>query len=323
MKIFDKTTYEATNLNKYIKFYNTETIPESDEGNFVYMFVDKEDQILYVGKTKNIKTRVDTHLREKKKEDWNKRIDKVYFLEKISAADMNTIESYLIGLLDPIYNADGKTNSRHSFEMEIPIFSRVSLEHHYNLFFTTSRNLYFVKDDKINLEIFLEKNGSFMKNYNPFFGNKIDGSNILTTKSFHNPFCVSDNIAEELFVSLLKDGLSESSWKPDIKNKYLYTKIDMSDYTAETLFNIREHFSSDLNTEKAFQCNIKETDENLFTVRPSDYFSTFHIYLNISTFLSHFEDRRIIYNGDLFKRAITSIVQNNFLSRRELKKLEK
>jgi hypothetical protein len=293
MNTFDKTTFETTKLNQYIKFYNTEKIPESDKGNFVYMFVDKEDRILYVGKTKNIKSRVDTHLRERKKDDWNKKIHRIFFLENITVADMNTLETYLIGLLNPVNNADGKTNSNHSFNVEIPIFSQVSLDHHYNLFFKTSRDTYFIRGNKINLQKFLEKKGSFIINYNPFFGNKINGSNVLVTKSYHNPFSTPDDVVEELFNRLIKDGLEESYWKNHKKNGYLYTKIEMHNYTAETLHDIREHFALDLNTKETFQLNIKETNENLFIIRPSDYFYSFYIYLNVSIFLKYFEDNRI------------------------------
>jgi len=67
-------------------------------GSCVY-FLCKDDRVVYVGKSVNIQSRLQQHLKEKE-------FDKVYYI-RVSPSQLDTVESALIAMLRPVLN---KTN---------------------------------------------------------------------------------------------------------------------------------------------------------------------------------------------------------------------
>lgn len=84
------------------------------EKYYVYKFVDKNEDILYVGKTKNLKTRVQSHIREK---NWIEEGCRIYIAEVISQTDMDIYELYYINKLKPIHNVANAYDSEFSIEL--------------------------------------------------------------------------------------------------------------------------------------------------------------------------------------------------------------
>ena len=82
---------------------------------YIYSFVDENDVVLYVGKTKNLKTRIQSHIREK---SWMDEGYKVYIAETISQTDMDIYELYYINKLNPIHNVANAYNENFSTDIK-------------------------------------------------------------------------------------------------------------------------------------------------------------------------------------------------------------
>ena len=78
--------------------------------NYVYCFKNYYDEIIYVGKTKNIKNRMRQHFMEGHlPEDCYQQVARVFYAETgISKYDTEIIETLLIDQFKPIYNTDKK-----------------------------------------------------------------------------------------------------------------------------------------------------------------------------------------------------------------------
>lgn len=76
------------------------------EGNFVYRFVGEGGEILYIGRTKNLKNRIRQHFNggHLEKECYDKTIS-IHYLEFESESDMFFMEIYLINKYKPKYNS--------------------------------------------------------------------------------------------------------------------------------------------------------------------------------------------------------------------------
>ncbi len=81
---------------------------------YIYKFVDKEEHVLYVGKSKNLEQRISDHLRNK---DWIKEGFKIYIANTISQTDMDIYELYYINKLKPIYNVANAYNIEFSINL--------------------------------------------------------------------------------------------------------------------------------------------------------------------------------------------------------------
>ena len=84
---------------------------------YVYRFLDKTANILYIGKTNNIKRRMNVHFSSygHLKENQYKQVEKIEYVELAHRLDMNLLEKYLINLWKPSFN-NIDSNS------EIPLF---------------------------------------------------------------------------------------------------------------------------------------------------------------------------------------------------------
>ena len=62
----------------------------------IYKLYNDKDNLLYIGKTKNIHQRINQHLAEKNKISWKSTIDKIMIAEVDSDIDLELYETYLI-----------------------------------------------------------------------------------------------------------------------------------------------------------------------------------------------------------------------------------
>lgn len=70
---------------------------------YVYVMYNKDNQVLYVGQTKNMKYRMTQHFGSQA-EEWKKEVDKIKYMNCFNEVDMNIYEIYLISKLKPKYN---------------------------------------------------------------------------------------------------------------------------------------------------------------------------------------------------------------------------
>lgn len=87
---------------------------------FIYFFYNKENALLYIGKTTNLWKRWGQH-----KEEWNKDVCKIGICECIDHAAMDILESYYIAKNPSIYNIEGLAHGYTALEipgLEKPTF---------------------------------------------------------------------------------------------------------------------------------------------------------------------------------------------------------
>lgn len=85
--------------------------------NCVYRFLDKDGNLLYIGKAKNLEERIRNH-NHLPRECYNKR-KTIEYVEFPTAEDMNIVERVLIAMLKPPYNTDLKQNDITIHVMEL------------------------------------------------------------------------------------------------------------------------------------------------------------------------------------------------------------
>lgn len=71
----------------------------------IYKLYDEKDNLLYIGKTKNIHQRITQHLSEKDSVLWKASIDKIMIADVETEIDLDLYETYLINTLNPKYNS--------------------------------------------------------------------------------------------------------------------------------------------------------------------------------------------------------------------------
>lgn len=83
---------------------------EEGKSYCVYRILDKYNNILYIGKSKQLETRIKNHIRGKSNlpEECRNKIDKVEYLEFCSKSDMSVFEIYAICYYKPEYNISDK-----------------------------------------------------------------------------------------------------------------------------------------------------------------------------------------------------------------------
>lgn len=78
--------------------------------NYVYKLLDKNGNVLYVGKTNDIKRRLNEHLVN---QEWANEIDSVYYAVCRDDFEQRTYENYYIIKSNPKYNKQDKSFSTH------------------------------------------------------------------------------------------------------------------------------------------------------------------------------------------------------------------
>ena len=92
-----------------INIKNTNTIKQVDTGakNCVYRMIDKNGEVIYIGKSVGLKSRMRLHATEDKVNDWfNMEVDKIEFHRFDQYGDCSMAEIYLITKTKPKYNKE-------------------------------------------------------------------------------------------------------------------------------------------------------------------------------------------------------------------------
>lgn len=85
------------------------------EKYYIYKFIDEKENVLYVGKTKNLESRLKDHIRDKK---WLMPGVRFYFAKTVNPTDMDIYETYYINKLNPRYNEFKKYGSEFTQEID-------------------------------------------------------------------------------------------------------------------------------------------------------------------------------------------------------------
>ena len=78
--------------------------------NYVYKLLDKKGNVLYVGKTNDLKRRLTEHISNK---EWRNEIDSLYYAVCRDDFEQRTYENYYIIKSNPKYNKQDKSFSTH------------------------------------------------------------------------------------------------------------------------------------------------------------------------------------------------------------------
>lgn len=134
----------------------------------VYKFLDKDDNVLYIGKSKQFKTRIFNHLRNKSHlpNECIEKINRIEFLDFKYECDMNIFELYCISYYNPPYNKDSKSPVG-VIHIDVPkIWNELDMESFIEI---RPNNIMETKTDKIlkfNKDIFLnEELSQFLNNH--------------------------------------------------------------------------------------------------------------------------------------------------------------
>ena len=90
--------------------------------NYVYKFINYDGEIIYIGKTSNIKNRMKQHFGSHPHLDKEcyERVYKIYYARVASQYNAEVLETYLINKFHPIYNSDKNyVRDENQFELEI------------------------------------------------------------------------------------------------------------------------------------------------------------------------------------------------------------
>ncbi len=81
--------------------------------NYIYKMINKNNEIIYIGKTINIDQRLRQHMMDKDKK-WFKTVSKIYYAECLNKTDMDIYEIYYINKLNPLHNKQSVNNCEFS-----------------------------------------------------------------------------------------------------------------------------------------------------------------------------------------------------------------
>lgn len=97
---------------------------------YIYRFINSAEQIVYIGKTNNIKNRIRQHFGRSGHlpKEYYKQVSLVECLELDNESDMNILELYFINKWKPIFNTSKKSSSILSIEIDESTFSWESVD---------------------------------------------------------------------------------------------------------------------------------------------------------------------------------------------------
>jgi len=87
---------------------------------FVYLFYDKNDELLYIGKTISMKNRMKQHKSSSKVEVWKKDIETIKYYSFDNQCDMSIYEIWLISKHRPKYNKEYMDLGMSNLKLELP-----------------------------------------------------------------------------------------------------------------------------------------------------------------------------------------------------------
>lgn len=76
-------------------------------GNYIYEFINKGNEIIYIGKTTNLNRRIRNHILDK---CWFNEVNKILYAECTSRTDMDIYEVYYINKWNPCHNTQSLYN---------------------------------------------------------------------------------------------------------------------------------------------------------------------------------------------------------------------
>ena len=85
--------------------------------NYIYKMFDKNNKIIYIGKTIDIDQRIRQHMMDKDK-NWFKTVSKIYYAECLNKTDMDIYEIYYINKLVPLHNKQSVNGCEFSQELD-------------------------------------------------------------------------------------------------------------------------------------------------------------------------------------------------------------
>lgn len=87
---------------------------------YVYKLLNTDKEIIYIGKTHDLKMRLKKYKQEKYSAVPPNEIDKIEYVVLDNECDHNLLEAYLIDYYKPKYNTDMKNNTTSNVRFEIP-----------------------------------------------------------------------------------------------------------------------------------------------------------------------------------------------------------
>lgn len=121
---------------------------------YIYRFLDKNNNIIYIGKTKDIYKRINDHFGVKGHlpKDCYDTVERVEFATLYSYIDMNIYEMYLIDTIKPIYNTqfifDEEESSLNLEELTFKPYDKIIK------FYTDSRKRYVVSENSFSNNVY-------------------------------------------------------------------------------------------------------------------------------------------------------------------------
>ena len=94
---------------------------ENNNNLYIYIFLDNDENILYIGKTTQLRGRMLQHFYVEvvEKEIWKKQInlENIILFECKNATDLELYETYLINKYNPLHNKDKVFNNKPTFDL--------------------------------------------------------------------------------------------------------------------------------------------------------------------------------------------------------------
>lgn len=208
--------------------------------NHIYCFYDKEGNLLYIGKTTNLRGRMLQHfsLELLKIEPWRETIDKdnIVTLKCNNICDLDLYETYLINKYNPKYNKDKVFNISPTFELPYlkPMIYKFKLEKIKGISFTNLSKEYLklltTQSDSARL-LEIESIYPHLKEVVKTLGTKrIKSLSYNQQKIKHEMYCKSEDMLK-LVETELKDKYLPSSFYLANKTKEelqeIYTKLNI------------------------------------------------------------------------------------------------
>lgn len=216
---------------------------------YIYIFLDNDENILYIGKTTQLRGRMIQHfyIEVVEKEIWKKQInlENIILLECKNATDLELYETYLINKYNPLHNKDKVFNNKPTFDLPYlePITYKFEKIHtRGNGKFADNLKLYI--DNEHLREDITKKFPLIKKAYETIGSKKLKslGYNSFKIKNELKNLDNQDNINTEI-TKLFITGNFYSSKDVKVKLANLYIKLGISKKAKATdieeIFNVK------------------------------------------------------------------------------------
>ena len=110
---------------------------------YIYKMYNNKDELLYIGKTHNLYSRMNTHFSNAilNEQPWKQKVNKIEVIELYNQYDIDIIEIYLIGKEKPKYNSDKVyENASPSFNINYKIKNKFIINNPLNVKFKNKKD---------------------------------------------------------------------------------------------------------------------------------------------------------------------------------------